>query len=187
MSCDTLTTPPPFQEVPYYLNGPLWRHLSRFIFRASRHPYAYVPFSAGPRNCIGQKFALMEEKTVLSKLIRKLKFESLDPVESVKPVIEIITRFNQSHNCYADYSQKARPFYKMKTFFSTFIKNGLVFVSVDITYNNLIQASRRSQIKGDPQKLIYLDYDLNQACTTYGPRTKFVFFHHLCLTETPFQ
>jgi hypothetical protein len=34
----------------------------------------------------------MEEKTVLSKLIRKFKFESLDKVEEVKPVIEIITR-----------------------------------------------------------------------------------------------
>ena len=57
-----------------------------------RHPYAYIPFSAGPRNCIGQKFALAEEKTVLSYVLRNYKVKSLDKREDITLMGELILR-----------------------------------------------------------------------------------------------
>ncbi|XP_062713552.1 uncharacterized protein LOC109401093 [Aedes albopictus] len=65
---------------PDYFENPLEFRPERFAVETSAektNPYRYVPFSAGPRNCIGQKFAVAEIKSLISKLVRH--YEVLPP------------------------------------------------------------------------------------------------------------
>ncbi|EFO98880.1 hypothetical protein CRE_19660 [Caenorhabditis remanei] len=59
---------------------------------AKRHSYDFIPFSAGIKNCIGQKFAVLNEKVLISHLIRSFKIEPMLKFRETRPCFEVVSK-----------------------------------------------------------------------------------------------
>ncbi|KAJ3656155.1 hypothetical protein Zmor_015252 [Zophobas morio] len=64
---------------PKYYPNPEKFDPSRFENYDNKLPFAFIPFSAGPRNCIGQKYAMLEIKSMASKIVRNFELSPAEP------------------------------------------------------------------------------------------------------------
>ena len=66
---------------PDYYENPDEFDESRFLpeNRHKLHPYAFLPFGRGPRNCIGYRLALNNIKSAIIAIVKSYKFELVDP------------------------------------------------------------------------------------------------------------
>ena len=61
----------------------------------TRHRYAYMPFGAGSRVCIGNAFAVMEAVAILAVLLQKIRLAAVNP-HPAKPIMKVTLRPDRS-------------------------------------------------------------------------------------------
>ncbi|XP_072375984.1 cytochrome P450 4g15-like [Diabrotica undecimpunctata] len=54
--------------------------------------YAFIPFSAGPRSCVGRKYAMLKLKVLLADVIRKFEIDSIDQEKDFRLQGDIILK-----------------------------------------------------------------------------------------------
>lgn len=70
----------------------------RYLSEEQLHPFSNVAFSAGPRNCIGQKFAMLEMKCTIAGLLRHFRFREAKTTEEPVLLAELILKSGNGVN-----------------------------------------------------------------------------------------
>ncbi|XKL69420.1 hypothetical protein PGB90_007189 [Kerria lacca] len=92
--CDISINVPYIHLNPRYYNEPLKFNPDNFTpeAEAKRPKYAYIPFSSGPRICIGRVLAETEIKLTVIALLRNFRFHSSLTMENLKLELSALPR-----------------------------------------------------------------------------------------------
>lgn len=67
------------------VNPSIWKEPRSFLPErfeldnvSNMSPFSFMPFSAGQRNCVGQKYAMLEMKSLIAKVLMNYKI-SIEP------------------------------------------------------------------------------------------------------------
>ncbi|KZC10045.1 PREDICTED: cytochrome P450 4c3-like [Dufourea novaeangliae] len=76
---------------PRYFPEPDTYRPERFLPDGPKYPsYAFIPFSAGSRNCIGWKYATMIVKVLILFMLRNFRVEALDTEDQLRFISELV-------------------------------------------------------------------------------------------------
>ena len=105
-----------FQAIAIWTKTTVHFNKNRFTDaeKAKRHPYTFMPFGYGPHNCVGMRFALLEIKLTLVRLLKKYKLERTEktaPVSSHTRKSVLLTLLSRG-NSSCKYDRGACPNYE---------------------------------------------------------------------------